>query len=147
ITRNAPAPDARTTQPVPPPRPGEALPPAQDRSRMAPSQSPTFNRPPAQREGGAVAPPMRSTRPIITRNAPPPQVPTVDARQRAMEAHPGRPLEPTQMDDIRAGRPVSTPRDVEVPAHPAPQARPAPPPRPAPQRQEAPPPAKRKPGH
>jgi hypothetical protein len=61
-------------------------------------------------------------RPIITRTPPPQQAASPEARGRAMEAHPGRPLEPQQQQALRAGRPAGPPHDSEVPAHPAPAA-------------------------
>jgi hypothetical protein len=64
-------------------------------------------------------------RPIITRNPPPQQVASPEVRGRAMEAHPGRPLEPQQQQALRAGRPAGPPRDAEVPAHPGHPAPPA----------------------
>ena len=68
----------------------------------------------------------RVQRPIITRNAPPtPRLP-ISARIPAMQSHPGRPLEPQQIQNMRGGRPAGPPRDIEVPSHPAP-APPAPP--------------------
>jgi len=84
-----------------------------------------------QPRAGAAAP-MRpvNQRPIITRNPPPQQVPPPEVRGRAMEADPGRPLEPQQRQAIRAGGPAGPPRDAEVPAHPAPSGRSANPPRP-----------------
>jgi hypothetical protein len=61
-------------------------------------------------------------RPIITRNPPPQQAASPEVRGRAMEAHPGRPLEPQQQQALRAGRPAGPPRDAEVPAHSTPPA-------------------------
>lgn len=48
------------------------------------------------------------------------------ARQPAMEEHPGRPLEPQQLQNLREGRPAGPMRDREFPAHPAPAQRAAP---------------------
>lgn len=62
---------------------------------------------------------------VITRRpAPPPAVP-FPTRQRAMKPDAGRPLEPQQIDSLRAGKPVGPRRDAETPPHPA-AARPAP---------------------
>lgn len=56
----------------------------------------------------------------VTRRTPPPSpVPFADAR-RAMMAHPGRPLEPAQLGDVRARRPVRPMVDHEFPPHAAP---------------------------
>jgi len=78
------------------------------------------------------APGSASPRPLIARNAPPPPRPNAAERQSAMQAHPGRPLEPRQIDNLRAGRPAGAPHDHEVPIHreAVPVAPQAPPPRP-----------------
>lgn len=113
-------------------------PPPVQQNRQAATQPPP----------GATAP-MRpaNQRPIITRNPPPQPVTSPDVRERAMEAHPGRPLEPQQRQAIRAGRPAGPPRDAEVPAHPAPDSRSANPRRPPePARAPAARPADKKPG-
>jgi hypothetical protein len=63
---------------------------------------------------------------LITRAAPPPlQIPFVD-EQRSMLTHPGRPLEPQQLENMRMGRPVGPMLDREFPPHamPIPRARP-----------------------
>ncbi len=90
-------------------------------TRNAPSAAPERPTAPA-----AVMPnEPRPSRPIITRNAPPmPRLP-ISARMPAMQSHPGRPLEPQQIQNMRGGRPAGPPRDVEVPSH---AAAPAPPP-------------------
>ena len=99
---------------------------------------------PAPRAG--VAPPL------ITRRQPPPQDPSFQQRQKAMQPDAGRPLEPQQIQNLRAGKPAGPRKDPEYPPHPtarpgsqeAPRARPAPAPKPA-----QPPPAKpdrRRPG-
>lgn len=66
----------------------------------------------------------------VRRPSPPPPIPFVQRRE-AMTDHPGRPLEPSQAQDLRAGRPVGPMRDIEFPPHPAPvvRAQPPPPPR------------------
>jgi hypothetical protein len=69
---------------------------------------------------------------VIMRNTPPlPRLPFTDMRS-AMREHPGRPLEPSQLDDLRAWRPVRPMKDAEFPPHSAPVARErqTPPPRP-----------------
>lgn len=84
---------------------------------------------------GAAAQPSRApatgaARPLIVRHQPPTENPSFKARQDAMQSHPGRPLEPQQMNNLRAGRPAGPPRDKEMPAHPAPpKAAPKAPPR------------------
>jgi hypothetical protein len=85
---------------------------------------------PQPRVGATVPERPMNPRPIITRNPPPQQVAPPEVRGRAMEADPGRPLEPQQRQAIRAGRPAGPPRDTEVPAHPAQSGRSANPPRP-----------------
>jgi hypothetical protein len=113
--------------------------------RNAPASRPapviTRNQPPGQRRtaGGEVGPPLphgsgkndggdreadapaprasASPRPLIARNAAPPPRPNAAERQSAMQAHPGRPLEPRQTDNLRAGRPAGAPHDHEVPNH------------------------------
>jgi hypothetical protein len=76
-----------------------------------------------------------SPRPLIARNAPPPPRPNAAERQSAMQAHPGKPLEPRQIENLRAGRPAGAPHDHEVPNHreAAPAAPQVQPPRPQPQ--------------
>jgi hypothetical protein len=68
----------------------------------------------------------RNDRPLFTRNTPPPQQPAFEQRQPAIEQHPGRPLEPQQVQNIREGRPAGPPRDQEFPPHQQAAARPAP---------------------
>jgi hypothetical protein len=59
-------------------------------------------------------------RPLVTQRPAPAPNPPFEARAQAMQAHPGRPLEPQQIENVRAGRPPGPMRDPEVPAHPAP---------------------------
>jgi hypothetical protein len=72
---------------------------------------------------------------LITRSPPPPSSVPFSTGVQAMQGHPGRPLEPQQQENLRAGKPAGPMRDREVPAHPAPapksESRPAPPPAPA----------------
>jgi hypothetical protein len=69
-----------------------------------------------------VEPPTRAAvgqgpRPLVLRApAPPASVPFVQ-RQKAIAEHPGRPLEPQQVQNLRAGRPAGPHRDPEAP-HP-----------------------------
>ena len=147
IPRNGAEPRAAMSAPAVAPVPARVAP------RSAPGAAP-----------GAVAAPRageapRAPRPIMTRNAPPQARPSFQAQQPALAAHPGRPLEPQQVQNIRGGHPAGPPRDVEVPAHvrapaaaPAPRAQPTPAvvapraqPAPAPQHPPAAPP--RPPGH
>jgi hypothetical protein len=96
----------------------------------------------AARAAGPPAPPESSTRiepharppvgeprlppHVIARTPPPPPVVPFEQRRPAMVEHPGRPLEPPQVDDLRAGRPVGPMRDREFPPHAAPVLREAP---------------------
>jgi hypothetical protein len=83
---------------------------------------------PEMPRGNVMSPPAGARErpaPVIARNAPPPPRPNAAERQSAMQAHPGRPLEPGQIENLRAGRPAGAPHDHEVPVHRA--AAPAPP--------------------
>jgi hypothetical protein len=59
---------------------------------------------------------------IIRSPLPPSSVP-FSSRLPAMQAHPGRPLEPQQVENLQAGRPAGPMRDSEFPPHPAPAPR------------------------
>jgi hypothetical protein len=62
------------------------------------------------------APP--TTRPrLITRSTPPPRSVPFSTKLKAMQAHPGRPLEPQQVNNLRAGRPAGPMRDREYIPH------------------------------
>lgn len=61
--------------------------------------------------------PQNEPKPLVTRSQPPPSQPTFEEKQKAMESHPGRPLEPQQVDNMRQGRPVGQPQDREWPSH------------------------------
>jgi hypothetical protein len=64
---------------------------------------------------------------LITRRAPPPPNVPFPQRQKAMPPDAGRPLEPRQIENLRAGKPAGARRDSEYPSHqPAGQAAPAP---------------------
>jgi hypothetical protein len=89
--------------------------------------------PPAHENGksanrAAVAPPTSAPRPLIARNGAPPARPSTTKRESAMRAHPGRPLEPRQQENLREGRPAGAARDHEVPTHrmPPPPSQPQP---------------------
>lgn len=68
--------------------------------------------------------------PLITRRPPPPPPVPFEQRQPAMVEHPGRPLEPHQIENLRVGRPVGPMLDREFPPHPVPITREPPPVRP-----------------
>ncbi|MHB8676736.1 MAG: DUF6600 domain-containing protein [Candidatus Acidiferrales bacterium] len=148
--RVAPNTPGQPYRPVPN-RPAQPATPASN--RVAPNR---FSRtpPPAARPNLPPARPMFTHKtsppqpPLVTRTPPPQRhVPFVQQRP-ALQQHPGRPLEPRQIQNIRAGKPAGPVRDREFPPHPvarpAPRRRPAPPPkRPAPPpKHPAPPPHK-----
>ena len=56
---------------------------------------------------------------MFTRNAPAPTNAPFAARQDAYSSHPGRPLEPQQMNNLRAGKPAGPMQDKETIPHPA----------------------------
>jgi hypothetical protein len=70
----------------------------------------------AARTGG---PPNTSFPHVFTRNAPAPANAPFAARQDAYSSHPGRPLEPQQMNNLRAGKPAGPMQDKEAIPHPA----------------------------
>ena len=75
---------------------------------------------PAPRETARTAGPPSTPFPhMFTRNAPAPTNAPYAARQDAYSSHPGRPLEPQQMDNLRAGKPAGPMQDKENPPHPA----------------------------
>jgi hypothetical protein len=63
--------------------------------------------------------PQPSSR-IIIRSTPPPAPVPFAQRRAAMAEHPGRPLEPGQVQNLRSGRPVGPMFDREFPPHPGP---------------------------
>lgn len=114
-------------------------PQAQPPVRNEPARPVTENRPdnqPANRQPGQYEP--RNTHPLVTRNAPPPQSPSFEQRRPALEQHPGRPLEPQQVDNLRQGRPAGPMRDQEVPPHAAQQQQRPEPQQRGPERQDRP---------
>jgi len=56
---------------------------------------------------------------MFTRNAPGPTNAPFAARQDAYSAHPGRPLEPQQMNNLRSGKPAGPMQDKEAIPHPS----------------------------
>jgi hypothetical protein len=73
--------------------------------------------PPATKPGAEPPGQQRAPRAIITRTPPPPQVPPFKAREPALKVDPGKPLEPQQVQNVRAGRPAGPPKDPENPPH------------------------------
>jgi hypothetical protein len=65
---------------------------------------------------------------LVNKNPAPPQNPSFSQRQPAMQDHPGRPLEPQQVENIRRGEPAGPRQDREVPPHQASAQRQGPPP-------------------
>jgi len=93
------APPSTRTEPAPIERgqPPRVAPPA--RSAPAPS--------------GPPGPPAR----FITRTPPPPRDVPFSAKEPALAQHPGRPLEPQQTQNLKAGKPAGPMRDKEFPPH------------------------------
>lgn len=98
------------------------VPPHQNTGRPAPPEASTRTAPPAHPPAGA----PRISPHVIARIPPPPPIVPFDQRRPAMVEHPGRPLEPSQVDNLRAGRPVGPMRDQEFPPHLMPVLREAP---------------------
>jgi hypothetical protein len=121
-----PMPVRRQPMVLKPEGPGQQ--PSQPSQPVQPAQ-PRPEQPPAR--------PVLPSQPLLRarRPAPPPD-PAPAVRQQAIESHPGRPLEPQQIDNLRQGKPAGPMKDREVPrdTRPQPQTRPAP-------RTQAPPPA------
>jgi hypothetical protein len=93
-----------------------------------------WRRPPTPAPTPLPAPtaPVRRVPPrVIARNPPAQQALPFPTRQKAMQPDPGRPLEPQQGDNLRAGKPAGPHKDPEDP----PDRRPAPPRQPAPRAQ------------
>jgi len=63
-------------------------------------------------------PPTTAFPHVFTRNTPAPANAPFKARQDAYASHPGRPLEPQQMNNVRAGKPAGPMRDKESIPHP-----------------------------
>ena len=57
---------------------------------------------------------------VIVRTPPPPALVPFERRREVMAEHPGRPLEPVQLDNLRAGRRAGPMLDKEFPPHPVP---------------------------
>ena len=75
---------------------------------------------PAPREAARTGGPPNTPFPhMFTRNAPAPTNAPFAARQDAYSSHPGRPLEPQQMNNLRAGKPAGPMQDKEAIPHPA----------------------------
>jgi hypothetical protein len=111
-------------QPVQPSQPGQTplnnhapqqfggQPPAQN---QVPRPLPSPQTAPVQGNTGQVQ------KPLVYRNETPAPRPTFQQQQPAMNQHPGRPLEPQQMDNIRQGHPAGPQKDQELIPHAPPQ--------------------------
>jgi hypothetical protein len=135
------------TQPVSPVQ--AARPPVQ-----TPQPVPTNVRPaylPAQAPRPLVNQQQQPPRPLVVHNEPPGPKPTFQQQQPVLNQHPGRPLEPQQIENMRQGQPAGRAVDPEFAPHAnaVPQQRPAPPPArfspPPPQRQAPPAPQRMSP--
>jgi hypothetical protein len=104
---------------------------------VLPAPSPPASGPPAagSKAGGAppptgaragVAPAMKSPaagaeqsapRPLVVKRPMPPENLPFEVRQKALSEHPGRPLDPRQIRNLRAGKAAGPPVDSEVPPH------------------------------
>lgn len=60
---------------------------------------------------------QQNQHPLVTNTPPPPPKPSFDQRKDAMQDHPGRPLEPQQIQNLRQGQPAGPMHDQEVHGH------------------------------
>jgi len=95
-----------------PQRPG--LPPAPP-SRA--SQPPSTRTAPAPGGFGAPSGPSGPAPRFITRTPPPPRDVPFSAKEPGLAQHPGRPLEPQQTENLKAGKPAGPMQDKEFPPH------------------------------
>jgi hypothetical protein len=100
VAANRPAPNMPSTV-----RPGTPAP--NNRPQPMPNRMPPHT-PPAASPG------------LFNRSVPPPPEVPFTTQRHAMLEHPGRPLEPQQLEDLRARRPVGPMLDREFPPHSAP---------------------------
>jgi hypothetical protein len=133
-----PAPQIRAPRIAPPPQMARRQPSPLTSGRPSQQQPPlvTRNVPPSGPTGGRPAPPpTRPTTPypspaqhapggppsapsrVITKTPLPPSYVPFEKRQPAMQEHPGRPLEPQQIENLRTGKPPGPMRDREVAPH------------------------------
>ncbi|MBV8205990.1 MAG: hypothetical protein JO041_04295 [Acidobacteria bacterium] len=136
MVRTAPGERARTpgeqeTHPEPAQQAERTPAPPQAAMRPAPESSPRPYQPPAREPSPVpqprpVAPserpnppqhPASNVPPLVTHSEPPPGPPPFAQRQPALEQHPGRPLEPEQVQNIRRGEPAGPTHDRETPPH------------------------------
>lgn len=121
---NPPTPDRGTHTPPQPvtAAPGSGGNPPPERNTHTPTSTVTAN---GSAGPGNGPPPNR--RPLVVNTPPPPQKPSFEQRQPALEQHPGRPLEPQQVQNIQHGQPAGQMHDREVPSHAEPAHQPPPP--------------------
>jgi hypothetical protein len=101
-----------------------------------PARTPLRNAGTQPESGNTLNGPLRAPPSLITRSTPPPPVVPFAEQRRFMSEHPGRPLEPRQIENLRKGRVSGAMQDREFPPHvaPVPRVRPEPPPVPSRQR-------------
>jgi hypothetical protein len=117
--RNVPEPPNRVAVPTTPYE-NAPMPPATDERSAATTHYPPPATPQNENQGRAGPPP--TIRPaLVSKNPPPQEKVPFEQKQPAMQEHPGRPLEPQQKENLRAGQPAGPMQDREFPAHPAPQ--------------------------
>ncbi len=101
------------------PRPHAAV----ERMAAIPNSGPPIGGPPGPGQRRAGPPTTTSVtqvaRPLVMRRPAPAAAVPFDARQKAISEHPGRPLEPQQMQNLRMGKPAGPQKDPEA-AHPRP---------------------------
>jgi hypothetical protein len=103
-----------------PPPPGQNRPPVDTRRDVPARENSTANADNRNANNAGRGPatgPPQERRPLVTKTPPPPQNPPFAQRQPALQDHPGRPLEPQQVENIRRGQPAGQMQDREVPAH------------------------------
>ncbi|HEY6248677.1 MAG TPA: DUF6600 domain-containing protein [Candidatus Angelobacter sp.] len=76
----------------------------------------TFDANKGQHNNGPVNTPT-NIRPLVTKTPPPPPPPPFEVRKEAMQSHPGRPLEPQQVQNLQKGQPAGPMHDQEVHPH------------------------------
>lgn len=92
--------------------------PVPSRTYQAPRSQAMRTPAPIQRQAARSYPPTNRPR-LITRSTPPPPSVPFSTKLKAMQSHPGRPLEPQQVNNLRAGRPAGPMRDREYIPHPS----------------------------
>jgi hypothetical protein len=94
-------------------------PPVRPQSLVTAAKTAPRAAPVSQRSLGVAQPRMASPR-LLTRTPPPPARVPFAIERPAMMAHPGRPLEPQQLQNLRVGRTAGPMLDREFPPHVAP---------------------------